>query len=163
MMDCRSQRVDTKSVMTGGNREVMQGPGLQDVWKERNPECTYLCFTPASGMHSRLDYCLISGNLVHDVVTISFLALYLSDHSSLLFFYKTSRRASRAANVEAWVDLVFAHTVSEVLENYFEENWESTNTRATEWDAMKVAQGKYMKMTYGVKMQLTRMLDVQAK
>ncbi|KAJ1163177.1 hypothetical protein NDU88_003640 [Pleurodeles waltl] len=62
---------------------------------------------------------------------------------------------------EALTDTVFAQIVSEILDHYCDENWESAGAWATVWDAMKVVLG--MKALYGVKMQLTLMLDLHEK
>ncbi|KAJ1081010.1 hypothetical protein NDU88_001197 [Pleurodeles waltl] len=52
----------------------------------------------------------------------------------------------------------------EVIEHYFTENWGRASTRAVEWDAMKVVlRGEFLKVTYGVKPQHSRSLDVLEK
>ncbi|KAJ1180507.1 hypothetical protein NDU88_005728 [Pleurodeles waltl] len=155
--------------MTGALQKVLWGLVLRDVWRERNPlSRSYSDYTPVAGMYSRLDYCLMSSTLAQDVVSVSYLTRYISDHSPLLFSYQTSRRAPWVPlwwmKAEALADPKFTHTVSYVLDHYFKENWNSTTTQATEWDAMKlVLREECMKTMYGVKMQLTSMVDVQEK
>ncbi|KAJ1139655.1 hypothetical protein NDU88_006022 [Pleurodeles waltl] len=148
----------------------MQKLQLQDLWRHRNPTIReFSCYTPAAISYSRLDYCLVSETLSTQIQSITYLALYISDHSPLQIHlkkgYKRPTVPTWRLQPEALTDAPFVNAVRDGLVQYFEANWGTSTTRGCDWEAMKVViRGICMQTTNGVRHQLEKdVLDIEAR
>lgn len=116
--------------------------GLVDFWLLTNPrERDYTFFSHCQKSHSRIDFFLISSNIVESVTECTIHAMALSDHAAIELGVDINtdkeRKGRWRLNTSLLRDEAFALTLGEDLKFDFDINSGSTATRAMEWEASK--------------------------
>ncbi|KAJ1179191.1 hypothetical protein NDU88_004427 [Pleurodeles waltl] len=108
-------------------KDALQGLFLSNVWHERHPDSlAYSCYTPATSIFSRLDYCFLTPELISHVIDVTYLTQYLSDRFPLLMPVGSKPGHPRIPlwrlRAEALKDPPYVQTLRAALTNYFAEN-----------------------------------------
>lgn len=135
-------RRSTKPRMTKQLHQMMHNLGLRDIWRDHHPtHKLYSCFTPTHNTYSRLDRILATEYPAFLSAEITHLARSLSNHAPVSC---TVQWADRDHGPRCWrlpmdllEDQVGRDPLSQTLKEYISLNWNTTDNRANEWDAMK--------------------------
>lgn len=116
--------------------------GLTDIWRLVNPrEREYTFFSNCHKTFSRIDYFLISNSLTDSVADCIIGVIGLTDHAhvelKLELKVDCEKRGRWRLNTFLLEDKVFADSLQEDINMFFELNIGSTPRLATVWDASK--------------------------
>ena len=135
---------------------------LMDSWRMLHPdERDYSFYSGVHDLHVRLDriYCTPS---LHAIVThTEYLPRTCSDHNPLIYTLQMTRSREPVPTwhlkVETLEDTVFHDQLKAEIETYFSQNWGSTDSHLTEWEAFKVvARGCCINGVVGIRTTLIR-------
>ena len=144
-----------------GYRVWMNNWGLEDVWRVHHPtEREYSFYSGLHKLHVRLDTVICSAELTHCFIQSEYLSKTVSDHNPLMVMMQSGDTRPAVPlwrlQKEALEDSVFREDLRGEIRNYLGENWNTTETRATEWEALKVVVRGHC---IGKSVQIRRMLD----
>lgn len=121
---------------------MMKDLNLVDIWRVINPkEREYTFYSHRHKSHSRIDYFLISNNLVQDVSDCSIGPIALTDHATvhlgLILEPDLIKKSRWRLNVSLLHDTELCKYLEQELDNFFELNMGSTERVGTVWEASK--------------------------
>ncbi len=143
-------------------RLLMKDLGLMDIWKLVNPrEREYTFYSHNHKSRSRIDYFLISKDLVESVADCSIGPIGLTDHAAVqlgLVIEPSGAKKNRwRLNISLFQDPEFSRPVEEELYNIFQVNMGSTDKVGTVWEASKAyVRGKIIAYSSGKKREQTQ-------
>ena len=113
---------------------------LTEIWRTQNPyEREYSCYSSSYKTHSRIDYFLISMELLPNVKKCWYNTIVISDHAAVSMEIQLgmSEHCSRW-RLQAYLlqDPAFVKFVESCINNYFELNTDET-TASIRWEAFK--------------------------
>lgn len=132
---------------------LMKDNGLIDVWRVVNPnKREYSFYSHCHKSYSRIDFILISQNLINAVIDSNVNAISLSDHAPvelcIKIYPERLRRGRWRMNTSMLQDEVFHNELAEDLSSFFEINIGSTDNMAMVWEASKAyIRGKIIAQT----------------
>lgn len=132
---------------------LMEDNGLIDVWRLVNPrKQEYSFYSHCHKSYSRIDFILISQNLIHSVIDSNINAMSLSDHAPVELCVNIHsdrlRRGRWRMNTFLLHDEVFNNELAADLSSFFEINMGSTDRVAMVWEASKAyVRGKLIAQT----------------
>lgn len=137
----RSTQIDATHVQTRKTLTTyMNDLRLIDVWRTQNPnKREYSCYSSSYKTHSRIDYFLISMELLSNVKKCWYNSIVISDHATVSMEIHLGRfeRCSRwRLQVYLLQDPVFVKFVESCIDRYFELNTDET-TASIRWEAFK--------------------------
>uniref|UniRef100_A0A803K6G7 Reverse transcriptase domain-containing protein n=1 Tax=Xenopus tropicalis TaxID=8364 RepID=A0A803K6G7_XENTR len=148
-------------------RQMVRKLDLRDIWRIHHPnERTYTFFSARHNLYTRLDYFLISRDLLHFTATSSILPITWTDHDAVTFEIEITHQSKRKPhwrlNEALLNDLTANKKTLETITEYFAINKHSIDSMATLWEAHKaVLRGHFISTTsYKRKMrikQITRL------
>ena len=120
----------------------MEDIGLTDIWRLVNPkDREYTFYSHNHKSHSRIDYFLISKDLVNSVSDCSIGPIALTDHAIVhlgLVMGQDGNKGSRwRMNVSLLQDPIFSSEIKEELDFFFSVNMGTTDRVGTVWEASK--------------------------
>ena len=144
-----------------GFRTWLSNWGLEDVWRVQHPaEREYSYYSGMHKLHVRLDTFMCVAEMARYFKQAEYLSKTVSDHNPLIV--KLQIGETRPAvplwrlQKESLEDPVFREDLRGRIRDYMRENWNTTENRATEWEALKVVVRGYC---IGGTVQIKRMLD----
>lgn len=116
--------------------------GLVDIWRLMNPgKREYTFYSHNHKSHSRIDYYLISKDLIESVIDAAIGVIALADHAPVELCVSISVEKIRSnrwrLNTSLLQNTVFKQTIAEDLTNFFQINIGSTPKIGTVWEASK--------------------------
>lgn len=73
-------------------QEFMKDLNLSDVWRDLNPAAeSYSCYSGMHQTYSRIDYFLISAQLLNKITDCIYHSIVISDHAAVSLSYKTTK------------------------------------------------------------------------
>ena len=132
---------------------LMKDNGLMDVWRVVNPnKREYSFYSHCHKSYSRIDFILISQNLINAVIDSNVNTISLSDHAPvelcIKIYPERLRRGRWRMNTSMLQDEVFHNELAEDLSSFFEINIGSTDNMAMVWEASKAyIRGKIIAQT----------------
>ena len=122
--------------------QLQEDIGLVDIWRLMNPnKREYTFYSHNHKSHSRIDYFVISKDLIESVIDSTIGVIALTDHATVelcvsICVEKVKSNRWRL-NVSLLQNTVFKQTLSEELTNFFQINIGSTSKIGTVWEASK--------------------------
>lgn len=119
----------------------MKDLNLIDIWRHLNPlKKEYSCFSGTHNSYSRIDYFLVSAELLSNIRGCHHNSIVISDHavvSLTLVEPKLIRKSPKWRFQLKWMqDSKFLKFLGEQIDNYFELNTTQTSA-TTRWEAFK--------------------------
>lgn len=121
---------------------LMKDNGLIDIWRLVNPsKREYSFHSHCHKPFSRIDFILMSHNLISAVIDCKINAISLSDHAPIELCIKIHpdklRRGRWKMNTSILQDDIFHNELAKDLSSFFEINMGSTDSVAMVWEASK--------------------------
>lgn len=122
-------------------KQFVEDPNLVDVWRERNPDKNhYSCYSSAYKSHSRIDYFLISRELLPKVSECWYNGIVISDHAAVSLKIQIDKIVHSPPNWRfqaRWLqDQAFVDTIGSKISSFFALNTDETSA-CTRWEAFK--------------------------
>ena len=132
-----SSHVKTRKVI----QQFMKDLNLLDIWRHLNPTSTaYSCYSSTYRTHSRIDYFLISAELLTKIADCQYHAIVISDHAAVSLVYTNDKIANVPPKWRlqvGWLqDPSFIEFLGNQIEMYFETNRSETSA-CIRWEAFK--------------------------
>lgn len=123
-------------------KQLQEDVGVVDIWRLTNPDKReYTFYSHNHKSHSRIDYFLISNNLVDSVQDITIGAIALTDHATVELCISTCLENIRSnrwrLNTSLLQDTIIKQTLADDLTAFFQINIGSTPKIGTVWEASK--------------------------
>ena len=130
-------------------KNVMHELGLLDIWRVTNPECKWYTWrktgtkTGTSGIQqSRLDYFIISENLIYQITKCNIQYALYSDHNPVRIQLESLSEVKRGRgfwklNVSLLNDKEYVNKINELLD-YEIEKYKNLSNKGLKWDTIKM-------------------------
>ncbi|KAF3836210.1 hypothetical protein F7725_028768 [Dissostichus mawsoni] len=142
IVDRSSHPLPSDKNISAALRDFQSELGITDVWRLVHPDAReYSFYSGAHNSYSRIDYIIMSSNLIQNVIEIKMHSILLSDHAavSVTFFPPTNPCKSKQwrLNTSLLKNEKFALLIKDQILDFFEINLNSVPSVATVWEAFK--------------------------
>lgn len=135
-MGCDMGKTQTRELL----KQFIEDLNLVDVWRERNPDKNhYSCYSSAHKSHSRIDYFIISRELLPKVSECWYNGIMISDHAVSLKIQidKIVHSPPNWRFQARWLqDQAFVDIIDSKIDSFFALNTDETSA-CTRWEAFK--------------------------
>lgn len=142
ILDCsrptRSRITDSAQII----KRICSSLGLKDVWRLQHPtERDYTFYSGAHKVYSRIDFLLISTQLISSTVDSCIESILISDHALVRLvmtpYQEMIRTRTWRFNASLLRDLSFKEELRAQIKIYLETNVPTAPSVITAWEAMK--------------------------
>ncbi len=124
----------------------MQDFNLIDIWRNRHPDSlTYSCYSSTYKTFSRIDYFLLSTDLISKVSKCWYDSILISDHAAVSFSLNFSNFVCRSRRWRlhiTWMrDPEFLDFIGTQIDYYFEINTNQTSA-SVRWEHLRLGEAR---------------------